>query len=660
MTWCPSPKTGKMPITTAVECSQFVPVGVAGMGFRSLRTCVDALRAEGGLIVVDHPVDPHLEIAEIQRRLFRAGGPAVLFSRPRDTAFPVLVNLYGSKARIERIFADTLDRVKRLVELKIDPAAALQRPWRYWRSPFHALTMLPRRVRSGPVLARSVPLSGLPQVTGWPGDGGPFITLPAVYTEHPDHPGTKRSNLGMYRVQLAGNAYEPDREVGLHYQLHRGIGVHHAAALARGESLKVAVFVGGSPAMAVSAVMPLPEGLSELTFAGALAGHRIPMITRPGRPAVYADADFVIEGTVTPGATKPEGPFGDHLGYYARRHEFPVLRVDHVWHREGAIWPITVVGRPPQEDTLFGWLVHELTGPVIPTVLPGVHSVHAVDASGVHPLLLAVGSERYLPWRKSSRPAELLTQASAILGQGQLSLAKYLFIVDGGDAPGLDAHDVRSVLGHLLARADWRRDCHFHTETSIDTLDYSGHAFNAGSKLVVAARGPAIRELPGALAGGGSLPAGFRNPRVCLPGIVAVEGPRIEPRPQLETGDEAAIWESARGALWSADVERFCGSIGVDHPLRGFPLLVVVDDADFAAASLENFLWVTFTRSNPAADVHGIEAALEHKHWGCRGPLVIDARLKPHHAPPVEEDPIVTAGINALCARGGPLAGLGL
>jgi 4-hydroxy-3-polyprenylbenzoate decarboxylase len=182
------------------------------------------------------------------------------------------------------------------------------------------------------------------------------------------------------------------------------------------------------------------------------------------------------------------------------------MRVEQVWHREGAIWPITVVGRPPQEDTLFGWLVHELTGPVIPTVLPGVSSVHAVDASGVHPLLLAVGSERYLPWKRADRPAELLTQAAAILGQGQLSLAKYLFIVAGGDAPGLDAHDVRPFLAHLLARADWRRDCHFHTETTIDTLDYSGTGFNAGSKLVVAARGPAIRELPVSLPAGPSLP----------------------------------------------------------------------------------------------------------------------------------------------------------
>jgi 4-hydroxy-3-polyprenylbenzoate decarboxylase len=630
------------------------------MGFRSLRDCVEALHREGQCLVVDHPVDPHLEIAEIQRRLFRAGGPAVLFARPQGSPFPVLVNLYGTKRRIERIFADSLDRVRRLVELKIDPTAALRQPARYWRSPFHALAMLPRMVRTGPVMARSVPLSLLPQVVSWPGDGGPFVTLPAVYTEDPDSPSPKHSNLGMYRVQLAGNEYEPDHEVGLHYQIHRGIGLHHAAALARGEALKVAIFLGGSPAMAVSAVMPLPEGLPELTFAGVLAGHRIPMIRRPGRPAIYADADFVIEGTVSPGATKPEGPFGDHLGYYARRHEFPVMRVEHVWHREGAIWPVTVVGRPPQEDTLFGWLVHELTGPVIPTVLPGISSVHAVDASGVHPLLLAVGSERYMPWKKSDRPAELLTQASAILGQGQLSLAKYLFIVNGGDCPGLDAHDEREFLGCLLARADWRRDCHFHTETTIDTLDYSGSGFNAGSKLVVAARGPAVRELPAELPTGIPLPPGFANPRVCLPGVVAVEGPRIEPRPRLEAPDDAAIWAPAGQAGWGGDVERLCGAIDREHPLRRFPLLLVVDDAAFTAGSLENFLWVTFTRSNPAADVHGVEAEIRNKHWGCRGPLVIDARLKPHHAPPVEEDPAVSAAVDALCRSGGPLAGLGL
>ena len=626
------------------------------MGYRSLASCVDALRAEREAVVVDAVVDPHLEIAEIQRRLFRCGGPAVLFTRPRGCDFPILVNLYGTQARVERIFSDTLDRVRRLVELKIDPAAAARRPWRYCRAPLDALTMLPRHVRRGPVQACTMALSSLPRVVSWPGDGGPFITLPCVYSEDPSRPGTRASNLGMYRVQLAGNAYAED-EVGLHYQLHRGIGIHHGRALERGEPLRVVITVGGAPAMAVAAMMPLPEGLSELTFAGALAGHRIPMITAAGRPAVYAEADFAIEGTILPG-TKPEGPFGDHLGYYARRHEFPLLRVDRVSHRPGAIWPITVVGRPPQEDTLFGWLVHELTGPIIPTVLPGVTSIHAVDAAGVHPLLLAVGSERYQPWRKTDRPAELLTQASSILGQGQLSLAKYLFIVNGLEAPGLDAHDIDPFLDWLLARVDWRRDCHFHTETTIDTLDYSGSGMNAGSKLVVAARGVPRRQLGRELPQALPLPAGFSNPRVCRPGVLAIEGPRIEPRPRLDSGDDAAIWQAAASAPWGDDVERLCVALEQAGGLEAWPMIVVVDDAAFTAAAPENLLWTTFTRSNPAADVHGVGATVRQKHWGCTGPLVIDARLKPHHAPPVEEDPAVSARVDALAARGGPLAGL--
>ena len=307
---------------------------------------------------------------------------------------------------------------------------------------------------------------------------------------------------------------------------------------------------------------------------------------------------------------------------------------------------------------MFGWLVHELTGPIIPTVLPGVTSVHAVDAAGVHPLLLAVGSERYQPWRRTDRPAELLTQASSILGQGQLSLAKYLFIVDGGATPGLDAHDIEPFLARLLEEVDWRRDCHFHTETTIDTLDYSGSGMNEGSKLVVAARGPARRACGRALPERLPLPAGYADPHLCLPGVIAVRGPAIEPRPRLEQAGDATIWPGAAEAPWQADVERLCAALATSDELDPWQLVVVCDDPAFAAASLENFLWLTFTRSNPATDVHGVGAGIRHKHWGCRGPLVIDARLKPHHAPPVEEDPEVTRRIDALCARGGPLAGV--
>jgi 4-hydroxy-3-polyprenylbenzoate decarboxylase len=462
--------------------------------------------------------------------------------------------------------------------------------------------------------------------------------LPQVYTEDADRPGWARSNLGMYRVQLAGNEYEPNREVGLHYQIHRGIGVHHAAAIRRREALRVNVFVGGPPAMTVAAVMPLPEGLPELAFAGALGGRRVAMVAPDGCLPMPAEADFVICGSIDPEERKPEGPFGDHLGYYSLRHDFPVLRVDRVYHRDGAIWPFTSVGRPPQEDTTFGALIHELTGPIIPSVVAGVHAVHAVDAAGVHPLLLAIASERYVPYASVRRPQEILTIANALLGQGQLSLAKYLLIVAHEDAPSLDINDIPRFFGHLLERVDWRTDLHFQTQTTIDTLDYSGRGLNEGSKVVIAAAGPARRTLATEVPGGLRLPEAFQNPRVVLPGVLAVKG-----RPYEET---------------SEDVASFGQFFRTGDPIESFPLIVIVDDSEFASRSLRNFLWVTFTRSDPAPDIDGIGAFTTKKHWGCTGPLVIDARIKPHHAPPLLDDPEVERTVDALAAPGGPLHGV--
>ena len=602
---------------------------------RSMRECVDDLQRGGHLVVVDDEVDPRLEAAEIQRRLYLNRGPAVLFTNVKGCRFPMVCNLFGTIQRAEYLFRGTLDSVRRAIELKIDPSQFFRNPRRYWQAPLTAWRMKPKGVRRGAVLDEEVKLSELPQLVSWPDDGGPFVTLPQVYTEHPDAPGFAQAHLGMYRVQLAGTQYLADREAGLHYQIHRGIGVHHQAARSKKWKLRVNVFVGGTPAMTLAAVMPLPEGISELTFAGALAGHRIPMIRRGDELPIYADADFCIVGTVDPEAMKPEGPFGDHLGYYSLQHDFPLLSVEHVYARRGAIWPFTVVGRPPQEDTTFGELIHELTGPIIPTVLPGVHGVHAVDAAGVHPLLLAIGSERYMPFIDRPQPQELLTQASAILGQGQMSLAKYLLIVNKFDAPALDLHDVRSFLRHLLERIDWTRDLHFHTRTTIDTLDYSGQGLNQGSKVVIAAVGPARRELPSELPGDLRLPEGFDEPHVCVPGVVAIRGPK---------------YTRERG---QANLEHFCNA--ANRELANFPLLVLVDDSDFAARSLNNFLWTTFTRSNPATDIGGIESFIEDKHWGCRGPLVIDARIKPHHAPPLVEDPEITKRVDAMAARGGPI-----
>ena len=609
------------------------------MGYRNLTDCVNDLEQSGNLIRVDEEVDANLEAAEIHRRVYQSGGPAILFDNVKGCEFPMVSNLFGTLERAKYIFRDAFENVQRAIQLKVDPGEALRQPLKYWRAPFVALQMRPKAVRTGPVMKHRTSLSSLPQLKSWPDDGGAFVTLPQVYSEDVRSPGLMKSNLGMYRVQISGNQFAANREVGMHYQIHRGIGVQHKAAMDAGKPFHVNVFVGGNPAMTVAAVMPLPEGMSELTFAGALAGHRIQMVKQTNAAAIYAQADFCISGTIDPQRQLPEGPFGDHLGYYSLTHDFPVLNVKSVYHRKGAIWPFTVVGRPPQEDTVFGELIHELTGPVIPTVLPGIKAVNAVDASGVHPLLLAIGSERYVPYRPTDRPQELLTQANAVLGQGQMSLAKFLWIIDEACDPQLDIDDIETFFLRMLERVDWKRDLHFQTKTTIDTLDYSGSGLNQGSKVVIAAVGPRVRELPKEIPSSLSLPDGFRNPQVCIPGVLAISAPKSS------SGDRDDMIRRS-----------FCDNFSADSPISRFPLVLLVDDSEFTARSLNNFLWTVFTRSNPAVDIDGIDASIQDKHWGCGGSLVIDARVKSHHAPPLIENPEISKQVDAMAARGGPLA----
>jgi 4-hydroxy-3-polyprenylbenzoate decarboxylase len=611
------------------------------MGYQSLRDCLIDLQKHGRLIAIDEPVDPNLEAAAICRRVYAAGGPAIWFRNVLGSHFSMVGNLYGTLDRTQFIFRDSLDFVRKLVALKVDPQSALKRPWKFAGVPLRALTLLPKRVRSGPVLEFQAKKSELPQLICWPRDGGAFVTLPVVYTENPDKPGWRFSNLGMYRVQISGNEYLDD-EVGLHYQIHRGIGVHHSIAIRRQGRLAVNIVVGGPPCLPFSAVMPLPEDLPELVFAGALGGRRLRLVRGANGLAMPAEADFVISGTIDPHQTKPEGPFGDHLGYYAQTHNFPFLKVNAIHHRKDAIWPFTTVGRPPQEDTTFGEMIHDITGPVVPTVLPGVKAVHAVDAAGVHPLLLAIGSERYVPYAEARKPQELLTQASAILGQGQMSLAKYLFILAHEDVPGLEIHHIGDYLKALLERFDPSEDLHFHTRTTMDTLDYSGHGFNSGSKLVLAAAGPKRRDLPTEISSNLQLPSGWNEARVVMPGVLAVSGVKS----QAERGES------------DPSLRHFCSKIGPENGLRAFPLVVLCDDAEFTARSLRNFLWVTFTRSNPAADVDGADSETRQKHWSCKLPLVIDARHKPFHSWPLDDDLQVEKMVDAWAAPGRPLHGI--
>jgi 4-hydroxy-3-polyprenylbenzoate decarboxylase len=607
------------------------------MGYRSTRECVEALEKNGQLIRIADEVDPHLEMAEIQRRIYKAGGPAILFENVKGCAFPCVSNLFGTAERARLIFSDTYDQVATLVSSKADPMKLLKSPGKAVKAGLSAINALPKKISASqaPVFERRAKLSDLPPIVSWPNDGGPFITLPQVYSEHPDHQGKPlKSNLGMYRIQLSGNEFVKDREVGLHYQIHRGIGVHQKLHQDAGKPFRVAIFIGGPLAMSFSAVMPLPEGMPEVAFAGLLAGHRF-------RYAYYkdwtvsADADFCIIGTIKE-ELKLEGPFGDHLGYYSLDHLFPCLEVEEVFHRKDAIWPFTVVGRPPQEDTTFGEVIHDMTGAVIPTEIPGLRAVNAVDAAGVHPLLLAIGQERYTPYVKTIRPSELLTISNAVLGKGQLSLAKYLFMVNEADNPKLDIHDIPAYFAHLLSRIRWERDLHFQTETNIDTLDYSGSGMNHGSKVVFACSGDVIRTLKA------EKPELEYPCAVVAPGILAISD---------------GVFSDYNVA--PAELETLARKLEKQISVDDFPLVVLCEDPDFCAADFNNFLWGTFTRSNPSHDIHGVGATTRFKHWGCTGPLIIDARLKAHHAPPLIEDPAVTAKVDQRFAKGGVLEAYG-
>jgi len=610
------------------------------MRYRSTRDVVADLKQHGKLIEVDLPLSPILDIPEIQRRVYARKGPAVLFKNPTNSSFPMVSNLFGSLDQARFLFRHTFDRVRRAIELKIDPSAFFRNPLRYVSAPSTAWTMLPKHVSSGSVLAHSCQIDDLPHLISWPNDGGPFVTLPQVLSCPPQTstnqpPNLSHCNLGMYRIQLSGNEYITNQQIGLHYQLHRGIGIHHQQALVAGKPFPVTITLGGHPAMTLAAVMPLPENVGELTFAGALAGHRIPMISRNSTAPIYADADFAICGIIDPNSLKPEGPFGDHLGYYALTHPFPWMQVTNVYHRKDAIWPFTVVGRPPQEDTTFGELIHELTGPIIPTVLPGVRGVHAVDVAGVHPLLLAIGSERYTPYLKPNRPQELLTQANAILGQGQMSLAKYLFIIDGNDPNAPSLYDLEAFFQWVFERIDFSNDLHFHTKTTIDTLDYSGEGWNQGSKLVIPINGAKRRDLLTSIPGDLRLGPDLHHPKLCSPGSIA-----IETKLSLD-----------------AAVEQIIAPMSSQKDLaKQIAMITLVDDSTFTSRCFNNWIWVAFTRSNPAIDLRGVGEKTFHKHWSCSGPLILDARVKSHHAPPLIESPEVSKKIDALAAQGGPLA----
>ena len=618
------------------------------MAYQSLEDCLMDLESNGQLIRIKEETDPLLQMAAIHLKVFEANGPALLFENVKGSEYRAASNIFGTLERSRFVFRDTIKKVEQLIQLKNNPIEAIKHPLKYFNTAVAATKAFPlRNPISKPILHKNINIDDLPLIKHWPMDGGAFVTLPQVYTEDIDQPGIMHANLGMYRIQLNGNEYMTNKEIGLHYQLHRGIGVHQSKANKKGMPLKVSIFVGGPPSHTVAAVMPLPEGMSEMTFAGVLGGRRFRHKYIDGY-CISTDADFVITGEVMPGDLKPEGPFGDHLGYYSLQHNFPLMKVHKVFAKKNAIWPFTVVGRPPQEDTSFGQLIHSITGTAIQNEIPGLKELHAVDAAGVHPLLLAIGSERYTPYQPTKQPAEILTIANHMLGTGQLSLAKFLFITSD-DENKLNTKDIENYFEFILRRINFKRDIHFYTNTTIDTLDYSGEGLNSGSKVVFAAYGNLIRTLATESHSRMKNISGFEDVKLVMPGVIAMKTTAF------------STYENAKKEMNQLN-EQLNGIQNEWHTKANLPeeiaMIIICDDASFVSNHLNNFLWVTFTRCNPSHDIYGIGSFTHNKHWGCEGPIVIDARIKPHHAPIVEKDPAVEKSIEKYFNKGGSLYGV--
>ncbi|HEY3024548.1 MAG TPA: UbiD family decarboxylase [Pyrinomonadaceae bacterium] len=554
----------------------------------NLRTFLELLRRENDLVTIDAEVDPYLEVAEVHRRVIEQSGPALLFTKVKGSKYPVVTNLFGTPGRIERAFGPKpAALVKELAQLaeSLLPLEAREL-WQHRSLAREILRLGTRNVGRAPVkdvLEQPAHLDQLPVLTTWQEDGGPFITLPLVYTEHPV---TGKHNLGIYRMQVYDG-----QSTGLHWQIQKGGGFHYHAAEALGQSLPVTAFLGGPPALIIAAIAPLPEDVPELMLTSLLAGEKLRMTKNPldGHRLVAA-AEFALVGKALPHERKPEGPFGDHYGYYSLQHDYPVFHVDAVFHRRDAIYPATVVGKPRQEDFFIGDYLQELLSPLFPLVMPGVRSLWTFGETGFHSLCAAVVRERYA--------REALVSGFRILGEGQLSLTKFLILTD----TPLDLRDFPQLLEHVLARFAPETDLFIFANTSMDTLDYTSGKVNQGSKAIMLGLGEPRRELPREFRG--QLPNGVLRAEVFCAGCLVVEGAAYFADPQ----------QAARLARESAFVE--------------WPLIILHDNAG-VARSTTDFLWATWTRFEPAADIHAAETEVVRHHLTYKGPIVIDARLKP-------------------------------
>ena len=565
----------------------------------NLRSFIEMLRRENDLTEIETEVDPYLELAEIHRRVIEQQGTALLFKNVKNSRYPVVTNLFGTAKRIDLAFGK---KPQALVKTAVEIVEAILPPkpkelWKYRSMAFEALKLGTKKVAKAPILeAVDQPpnLNELPILTTWNEDGGAFITLPLVYTESPV---TGKHNLGMYRIQR----YD-ERTTGVHWQIGKGGGFHYYEAEKLNQSLPVSIFLGGAPAMILSAIAPLPEDVPELVLASVLAGGKIKTVENllKNHCRLIAEAEFAICGRVPPFKRRTEGPFGDHYGYYSLAHDYPFLEVEAVFHRKDAIYPATVVGKPRQEDFYIGDYLQELLAPLFPLVMPAVRDLWSYGETGFHSLAAAIVRERYA--------REAMSAGFRILGEGQLSLTKFLMLTDTPQ----NLRDFKQLFEHILARVNWETDFFIFSNTSFDTLDYASGVINHGSKALLLGLGEARRELKREFTG--ALPIGIKRAKVFCGGCVVVEGTEYEKDKTLP--------------------ERLAKS----NNFNDFQIVVLHDKIEYADTT-EQFLWATWTRFNPATDVFAKEATIKNNHIAYHAPIIIDARMKPWYPAEVETRP---------------------
>lgn len=563
----------------------------------STREFIDILKNENELLIVDEEIDPIEEIAEFQRRIVARKGPAILFTKVKGSKFSVATNLYGSMRRIEIAFGKKplsfFKEVAHAMETLLPPT--FSKLWSFKDLGFQALKVGTKKERRPKVLESQINplnLEELPALKSWPKDGGRFITLPLVYTESPI---SKKGNLGMYRIQLHSR-----NTTGMHFQIHRGIGFHYFEAEKLNQSLPAHIYVGGPPAMTIAAIAPLPEEISELLIASLLLGERLKISKNKSisHLPIVSDSDFLIVGDIPPFIRHPEGPFGDHYGYYALQHDYPIFKAHRVYHRKDAIWPATVVGRPPQEDHYIAEYLQELLSPMFPIVMPKVVSVWAYEESGVHSLAAAVVKERY--------HREAFTAAFRILGEGHLSLSKCLLVTD----QNVNLKDFRKTFVTTLERMNLEKDLHIFNHISQDTLDYTGPEVNKGSKLLLIGTGDIKNKLCNEF--NGRIKSNlFNNPRIFCPGVLVISGPKY------------------------SEIKNASDILLKDKSIKDFMFVFIVDNSIDATKSSEDFIWHIFTRFEPASDIYG-KIEVNKNHISFSAPVIIDCRIKPWYPENVE------------------------